>query len=190
MSIGEVIQILTLVLLAIIFSGVMYLWVDQILYNMREHQIGYFPSLVPGLQKKIQTLLKKYHLSPDQSAFVELGCGLGSVCFFAYKKLTFKRVVGVDLNGILITLARFWNSFKGSGVELVKSDVYKYKIPSKAFVYCYLGGTIMTELYHRQLFADTFLVSITFPIKDIEPTEVIKLGGFYKKMYVYDFRQG
>jgi SAM-dependent methyltransferase len=188
MSIWEVVQILTLVFLVIIFSGVVYLWIDQMLFNARKHQIGYFPSMVPNLRKQILRLFEKYEIDPTQTSFVELGCGLGSVCFFAAKQLPFQKVIGVDLNVFLLMIARLWGRIKKRRVTLVLDDIYKYPIPKASFVYCYLGSTIMTDLYARDRFNGHFLISVTFPIKNIKPTEKIHIGGFYKRVYIYDLR--
>lgn len=158
--------------------------------NSKDH-IGYLPTnlntvgpiLVDVIKKYIKDDIKSYNL-------VEPGAGMGNVAHLLAQKFTFKKVIAVEDEQGLLMVARFRQRFfRQTKIDFIKSNVLDYQILEKSVVYCYLLSEIITKMYEKGLFKDKLAITLTFPIKGVEPTETIDVGGFAKKVLVYDFRK-
>lgn len=156
-----------------------------------EYHVGYLPTnlhtvgpvLIGIIKKYIKDDIKNYNL-------VEPGAGMGNVAYFLAQKFTFKKVIAVEDERGLLMVARFRQRFFfKTKIDFIKSNVLDYQIPEKSIVYCYLLSDIVTKMYEKCLFKDKLVITLTFPIKGVEPTENIDVGGFAKKVLVYDFRK-
>ena len=63
----------------------------------------------------------------DLINFIDIGCGMGKACFYAYKKYRFKFIMGIDLFPMLIETAK--KNLSASNVSFRCEDAQFFKIP-------------------------------------------------------------
>ncbi len=185
MSIISPILLLILIFLLILL---LIIWIHQLYYGIVTDRIVFFPTSVNKIDKEMDIIINKYILETDDYDLVELGCGLGNVLRHLNKKFQWQKSVGVELDWMTFTAAKFLA--RNKNIIIVKGDIFNYKIEKKSLVYCFLGSQIMTHLYEDNQFANHLLVSLDFKIPGVEPTEIFELQGFsiQKRLFVYDFR--
>lgn len=133
--------------------------------------------------------LYKYFPTPQNSNFIELGCGKGNVSRFIKFSTKFKRVIGVEGDFFTFILAKVMTKLSAVKMELKRGNILKSEIPDDSAVYCYLFPSLIEKLYKMGKFNKSVLFSLSFPLDDIPPTEILEIKGVHKKLYIYDFRK-
>jgi SAM-dependent methyltransferase len=176
------ILILLLILLFII-------WIHQLYYGIATDRIVFFPTSVNKIDKELEIIINKYLPETKDYELVELGCGVGNVLRHLSKKFVWQKAIGVELDWMTYVTAKFFS--RNSNVTIVQNNIFKHKIEQKSLIYCFLGSEIMDHLYTEKQFVNHLLISLDFPIHNVEAKEVFELPGFsiQKRLYVYDFRK-
>jgi 16S rRNA A1518/A1519 N6-dimethyltransferase RsmA/KsgA/DIM1 with predicted DNA glycosylase/AP lyase activity len=160
----------------------------QLYYGFATDRIVFFPTNVNKIEKQLDIIINKYLPQTTDYEIVELGCGTGNVLRHLVKKFAWKRAVGVELDWMTYSAAKFFS--RKTNIEIVQDDIFKYKIEQKSLVYCFLGSEIMDKLYQQKQFDNHIVISLDFPIRQLAAQEIIELPGFsiQKRLYVYDLR--
>ena len=186
MSILSPILLLILILLLVLL---LIIWVHQLYYGFATDRIVFFPTSVNKIDNELDIIINKYLPDTKDYELVELGCGTGNVLRHLAKKFSWSKATGVELDWMTFTVAKFFS--RNSNVTIVQDDIFKHKIEQKSLIYCFLGSEIMDHLYEDKQFDNHLLISLDFPIRNVEAKEVFELSGFsiQKRLYVYDFRK-
>jgi SAM-dependent methyltransferase len=169
-------------------SGFIWYMVESVL-NSGAHRIGYVSSNLAECKPILAGIIKKYIPTTSKVTYIEPGCGLGHLTRWAAKEYPWKEVVGIDLRYSLLFLARVLAIGTGSKVRFVRKNVFNYTCPPGSLIYSYLYVPILKKLHADGKLAGCLVVSLTFEIPGITPTEKIPLKGWQGCMYVYDFRK-
>ncbi len=121
--------------------------------------------------------------------FVELGCGMAKVSRYINTKYQWKDVVGVEGELVVLTFARLRNFISKKKIRLVRANLFKIAIPEKSVVYCYLTTPMMDKLYKDGRLFGKLVISLSFQITGIQPTEKLTIIGFQQRVLVYDLRK-
>lgn len=170
---------------------IMLICIYEFACNLSKYRIGYLPTISPKILNTILDIPKKYYSEKKSQElnFVELGSGLANVTTAISKNKTFGQNYAVEVDFVWHYLAKFMAFLGRAKINFVHKNVFKYTSPKDSVIYCYLGSSIIQRLYEEGFFKGNIMVSTTFWLKDVEPTETIKLGGFYGRVFVYDFRK-
>jgi hypothetical protein len=166
-----------------------YYWIMQIRYGINPKRMVFVPTfLSQEVKNSILATTKKYISIPSQVQLWEPGCGIAGTCIWLNQELNFQKTIGIEVDGLTFLGARLNKWFRKSNIELIKSDFFELKPPRASLIYCYLGNTLMSELYKQGFFKNCLVFSLTFPIIECQPTETINLNSIQKVLLVYDFR--
>ncbi len=178
-----------LTLIAVLGLGfIIVVAISQLRFNSRPNRIGFLPSIIPGLDGILKPVFTTFKIDVKDFILYEPGCGLATTSHNLHKNLGFKKVIGVEGEYWTFQGARLLNLVFNRKIEIIQSDVIEYEMADKAIIIAYLGNSILTRMYEQGKLKNHFVVSITFAIDDLEPTQVIKINGFYKQIFIYDFR--
>lgn len=170
-----------------------YYWIKQIGYGIDPKRMVFVPTFLSHNTKQVilQTIAK-YVPKPTLIQLWEPGCGLAGTSIWLQQQLDFKKVVGIEVDGLTMLGAQINKWLNKSKIELLQFDFFsateEQKPSSGSLIYCYLGNTLMSLLYKSGYFDGCLVFSLTFPIEGLEPNETIKLSSVQKKLYVYDLR--
>jgi len=157
--------------------------------NSGDH-IGYLASNLKNVGPALERIIEKYYKGKVENVnLVESGAGFANLSNYLSKKYNWKEIIAVEDEPRIIKLAQFKQRFRKSKINFVQSNVLDFQNPESSLVYCYLLSTILTKMNAKKLFNNCLLVSLSFKIKDLEPTETIEIPGFQKYIFVYDFRK-
>jgi hypothetical protein len=134
-------------------------------------------------RRALVQIAEEYHLQ----RFIDLGCGNGSNVRFMAEQAKIQESVGVETAPIPLLLAKL-RVFGGHGTVLAQ-NLWKTDLASYDFVYAFLSPQPMPELWSkavREMPANSVLVSNSFAVPDIEPSEVWQLSDRRQtKLYIY-----
>jgi Ribosomal RNA adenine dimethylase len=178
-----------IVILLAIYLVIIFYQLLQFYYLVHPYKVFLVSSqlqkVIPGLNEAIN-----HHTSSVESMnFVELGSGKAGISRYVGKNYKFKEVIGVEGDWLTFQMSRLLNQLDKSRVKVVNEDIFKYQIPANSIIYCYLFPKLLDKLHERGLLKGQLVLSLTFEITDVEPTEIISIDNFQKKLLVYDFRE-
>jgi len=136
----------------------------------------------------LEKIVTKYITTPEKYVLVEPGAGLGKVAEYLSKAFTWKEVVAVEMAPVIFTVAHVRKWFHPMAVRFVRKNIFDYTFPKPACIYCYLTTPIIDELYKKEAFKQALVITLTFPLTGVQPTETIALKGWQGKIFIYDFR--
>jgi SAM-dependent methyltransferase len=186
------IQILQTVAGTVLWIVLIFLFIYQVRsfwYAINPKRVVFVPSKVSVIEAGVKQLMEKY--LPDQSdyTFVEVGSGTGNVARFFERTFHFQKYLAIEVDFLVYWLGKFFNWKAKSQVEMVCQDIFKYTIPKKSLVYCYITHTIMQKLLEQGQLDGTIVIALTFKIPSQQYQERIDLHNpFYGALYLYDFR--
>lgn len=134
-------------------------------------------------------ILETFDNDVNQMDFLDIGAGYGKVSKHMVKLKKFKNVIAVEINFLVVVLARILFFLRRLPIKYIRTNILNYKISKQTFIYCYMSVYIVSTLYKNKQLDDCIFVSLSFPIKDVVPTKTYDIKGFQKKLYVYDFRK-
>ena len=188
-------MIFALLAIQLIVFLALSLWVWLIVETMWMNAPGrvlYYGSNIKEQGKVLEEIIQKYILDKKQKTedyeLVEPGAGLALVADYLAKKYAWKKVIGLELGTFIWTMGKIRGFFRHSQVELKKVDLFNYDYPNPAVLYSYLFPSLMDRLYAEGTLKGKLVISLTFPISSIEPTEEFQLKSWQKRILVYDFR--
>lgn len=139
------------------------------------------PPYLPTMRKQIDTALDLLDLKPGQT-LLELGAGDGRVALAAARRGL--RVVGIELNPILVLVARVRCWRYRQQVTILWEDMWKAQWPQADGVFTFLLQRQMLRLHKRIKIWHTQpvkLASFAFYIPDKAP--VSKYNGVFLYQY-------
>jgi hypothetical protein len=182
-------KIVLLIILISILVVLVYYWFVQLKLNHNKYTIGFLPTISPTLNKELVKISHRYIPNQAKFSFVELGSGVANITAYMSKNTQFKSYIAVELDWLTIQFGKLINFFKTKQILYIQKNVFDYTLPHSSFVYCFLGGAIIDRLADEGGFENCLVVSASFPLSKIKPTETIPLKNFYKNLYIYDFRK-
>jgi hypothetical protein len=188
---SNLLTILTLLLVFILtfFLVLLFIfWVFQFSYSLDKNKIGYLPTNSKKVLNRLSKIFKQFEIEQKDYDFVELGCGTANISGWVSQNHDFKKIIGVEMDFMTIFMAKVLTKLKGQKVDLIRKNVFNYKIEKKSIIYCYLGHHILNNLYKQKKLDGHLVISLTFSLKDKKPDYKENVGLFYQNIYVYDFR--
>ncbi len=132
----------------------------------------------PAVSSPRHELWKKF--AGDDKTLLDLGCGMGNICVQAAPY--FRQVYGIEYSPWYYFVSRLRTRHL-KNVTIMYGNFQHMKWPQTDYIYCYLFPELLTRLLPKLKKSGATVLSLSFPIKDIEPTEVVDNGK--KKLYVY-----
>lgn len=188
---GRALSSLYLVMSIFLLFLVVKLLMYMIHINSSYH-IGYVPTNLKTVGPVLQDILQKYVLDQNQQTseyhLVEPGAGLATVSKFLAKKYTWKNILAIEDEGSVLAIAKWQVKLSGLPIEFAKENVLTAKFERPAVVYSYLLPDIIDKMRTNGQFKNCLLISLTFPLSEIVPTEKYTISSIQKQVLVYDFR--
>ena len=180
--------ILSLVLLLIIVAYLSFLFENEISKN-RKDRVIYYSSNLKQQGKLLEEVIRKYVPDVSDYALIEPGAGLGRVSQYLATRFPWKEVIAVECMPVIFTAGRLRNRLLRTRVRFVRRDIFAWDMPKPAVVYCYLFPQLMEKLYKEGQLEGRLVISLTFAIPDVTPTEKVEFKGWQSPLWVYDFRK-
>jgi tRNA A58 N-methylase Trm61 len=145
---------------------------------------------VPTRKKDIEIILQEANLKKGK-VFVELGCGDGRVTRSAVGKYGV-RGVGVDINPIIIWLAKFWAKMeKIRKITFKRQNIFETDLSDADYIYLFLYPPIIKKLtpkFEKELKKDVLVISHGFKIEDWKKKliKMIPHSPFPTYFYLFD----
>ena len=175
-------------LLNLFLVGFIVMLFVYVFHANRKNSVGYLPTFLDQVGLKLEKVIENYVSNTKEITIIEPGAGFANVAYYLSQKFTWKEVIGLENEIGTLLIGKFKQIFRKKGVRLIKADIYKYEYPENSVIYCYLLNNMLDEMHRLGKFKNTLVISLSFSLSDIEPTEVIEINGFQKKLIVYDFR--
>lgn len=174
-------------LVVILVIGYLWFCADNLL-NMRSFKIGYTGSDLHLCLPALRRVIEKYDIHPSTSVFVEAGAGFARLSRTMAKEYKWKDMIAIEIRWLTLAVARFLNLRQRAPIHFLRRNALTFRYPTGSFIYSYLSTALLERLYLENKLAGCFVVSLTFSIPGVTPTEEIRLQGWQQHMWVYDFR--
>jgi hypothetical protein len=180
--------LIVVLFLTLLLLGGYVAFVIECFLNRRPDRIIYHGSDLTEQGRLLSKIMKKY--VPDTSTyfFIEPGAGLGKVAEYMGREFPWKEVIAIEIGPVILFLARLRAWLRRSQVQFIREDIFTFTFPQPAVVYCYLTTPLLDKLYAQQKLQGRLVISLTFPLSVVEPTETISVKGWQKQILVYDLR--
>jgi hypothetical protein len=123
-------------------------------------------------------------------ALYEPGAGMATVAHYLAGRYAWKEAQAIEIGPAVLLMGKlrfaFWRG--KTAVQWKQENLFDSVYTAPALVYCYLFPKLITRLYREGKLAGSLVVSLTFPIEGLEPTEVFTLPSWQGKLLVYDLR--
>jgi len=176
---GEIIELIVLIFFAVLclLALVFYSWT---LYGLIRSGVPY----VPTTQKMAKRMVQIANIKKGQKVY-DLGCGNGKILFEAEKKGVI--CTGYELICSVVWYVKLKKKIKKSSIKIFCKDFFSEDISDADIIFCYLFPSVMDRIYKEKwntLKKGTKLISNTFPLTDVKPTqqEETKDG----KIFIYE----
>lgn len=120
--------------------------------------------------------------------FLELGSGMGSLCYFVAKQ-TSAKVIGVDINPLLTMIAR-WRSRDLPSATFKVGNILRADLARADVIYCYLLPPLLQALekrFDRELSTGARIISYGFPLPGRKPIQTVPRTVGRGALYVYEY---
>lgn len=132
---------------------------------------------VPSKKSLIKEIFK--YINPQKNQiFYDLGCGDGRIVFFLEKNYSLAGQ-GFEISLLPYLIAKVWRYIGKYQSKILFKDFFQANLSDANLVYCYLFPETVSKLYQKlkkECKSGTILISNTFQIKDLSPTEIIKIN--------------
>ena len=181
--------ILSLVFFVTILVIMTYLMIYQFYYSFNPRRMVLFPTFLDQNTKENMTkIIQKYCPTTEDVELLEIGCGSAHTAHFLGKEFRWQKVLGVEVDFLTFQIARVVNHFSQTKIQLLQQDIFEYEFTTNSVLYCYLGGEIMKSMYNEGKFKNCLVITLTFPIENLTPTEKVELSNSHHRFFIYDFR--
>lgn len=174
-------------LLVILVIGYMLYSADNLL-NLRYYRVGYTGSNLHLCVPQLKMIIKKYVPSTEEVTFVESGAGFARIARAMARSFKWKRLIALEIRWYLRVAGRLATIWQNTPIHFSDENALAYPYPKQAVVYFYLSTKVMDELYKKGLLDGLLVISLTFAIPNVSCTERVRLQGWQKHLWVYDFR--
>lgn len=170
------------------FSGVYLILLLLFAISMFIGLITRIP-FVPTTKRTTEKLIKVAKLKKNQKV-LDLGCGDGRLLFAAEAEQKISAI-GYEISPIPYLIAKIKKFLKKSQVKIKMKNFLKEDISSADIIFVYLIPDVMPKLSKKlknECKKGTKIISNTFRIKELEPTEIHKKNKKLKlpNIYVYE----
>lgn len=184
MSIIDIFSLIAFVILLAVGA-----WVaSQAAYIFFRNRAPYVASQLRPLARPLTDILLAYVPRPSHVAWYELGGGRALVTQFVTKHFAFHTVRVIELNWLLVMLLKLSIRLRKKTIDIIHGDVLDQTYRPNSVLYCYLFDELLESLYKAGKFNDQLVISLSFPIPNVQPTQTTTIKGMQKRLYVYDFR--
>ncbi len=136
----------------------------------------------------IRDIIKRYNISPNTTTYLEPGAGYGLIGQALSQEFYWKNPTALEISSSTYTVGFIINKISHSRIHYIHENIFEYSFPKNAFIYCYISTAMINRLYQEGKFDTSLVISLTFEISNIKPTERIAIPGWQKQILVYDFR--
>ena len=108
---------------------------SEFIANGQPYQGAYLRNV-----RKLLKVMYEEDTSHGVETYIDLGCGLGRTCFYAYTTGKFKTVLGVDFGKEFIKQANVFQikTFNFSNIQFIEKDVAKLILPdTNSFLFAF-----------------------------------------------------
>lgn len=127
-----------------------------------------------------------YALKHQLKNAIDLGCGFGGVVRALDKNGI--RAVGVEGAPMTWIVARILSNLFKTG-QIKRGNIWDYPLEQIDLVYTFLSPVPMARIYKKaksELKSGAVLISNSFPVPDVKPTEILMLSDSRKTtLYIY-----
>ena len=131
--------------------------------------------------------LKELVKTRQDVRFIDLGCGLGANLGFMQALSNVEQADGVETAWASYAIAKLRTLFNGSRVW--RQDLWQVDLKDYDLVYAFLSTEPMPKLWQKvctEMKPGALFVSNSFPVPDVEPTEVWQLADRRQtELYIY-----
>ncbi len=161
--------------------------VIQVLYlGGLVHSLGFDIPYVKTNKKLYAEIAKTINLQPKEN-FIDLGSGMGSLCFYLIKKQPQAKISSVELNFVLVSFQKVINLFYKNKVKIFHDNIEKIDITNYQKIYLYWQpqaiDKYLPKLY-KQAKKGTIFYSYYFDFgKNFKGAKQVKLSN-NQKLYI------
>ena len=182
---------IAIVIVGVVLLGCIciYFWYifDGIL-NQQKNRVLYVSSPVRRLLPILREIISKYIPDTSKVSLIEPGAGLAHMTRALTREFQWKDATAFDISCYSYFFSHFYRLLQPKGYVIKKENVLTAQYPKDACLYCYISTELITGLYESGKLDGTLVISLTFAIKKVEPTEIIPIKGYQKQVLIYDFR--
>jgi len=181
-----VLLILSLVAFAVVFISVMgiYLLISSCFQKYAP------PVRSSGRLKKmvLAEISQQLEKVPDGQKIVDLGSGWGTLLLPLAKKFPQHQFIGLEraFTPFHISCIR---ARKIPNLQFLREDFFSYNLEQINIVLMFLIGFMMprvTEKCLKEMSKGAKIYAVRFPLKDVEPCQIIDLGNKMERLYIYE----
>jgi SAM-dependent methyltransferase len=177
-----------LIFLSIFMILVLIYWIHQFRYSFSKDKIVFLPSNNKVVASVLDDLLTKYKVNFEQMYLIEPGCGIANISRYL-SKYRWKQIWCIEYDKMTLIMAKIWNWYFKKDIKFLQGNIFELDLPTPSVIYCYLGQEIVTKMYETGKFQNSLVFSLSFSIKNGPiPTEIVKIKGFHKDLFIYDLR--
>lgn len=153
-------------------------------------------SLAPWVPTRKKDFIRIAKLAGirNNTNFIELGCGEGSLVFYLAKKYPQANFFGVEISWFLFLLARFRKLItKQRNVMILFGNLFKIDLSNYSIIYIF---GYHQSAYHKlakkistQASPGTKVITYSFPLPEFEPRLIDKSSSDDLAIYVYEINQ-
>jgi len=153
-------------------------------------RVGISPMPSSGKARKEMLLATE---NSGNGPIIDLGSGWGTLVITLARKYPEREIIGYELSFVPWLVSRLLKyALNLKNLSLYRQDFLKANIAGAAVLLCYLypgGMAALQEKLQQEANDETRIISNTFALPDLTPSQVIHLGDLYKTpIYIYQQR--
>jgi hypothetical protein len=160
----------------------------QLYYSVGAKRAPFVPTTLKVVALPLIQVLEGRVSRPQKTIFYELGAGRASISKLVGKHFDLKQIIAIEINPILVFINTVEQWIFRNNITLLRKDLLEYKYEKGSVLYCYLFPALLQKLFDAGAFEGQLVVCLTFPIKNLTPTQSIPLSNYQKQLFVYDLR--
>lgn len=181
---------MSLLLVVLSIGTLVYLaYIVEFLWSRRPGRVIYYGSNLREQGPLLLKIIKKYIPDTREYCLIEPGAGLGKVAEYLARHLEWADVAAVELGPVILTFGRIRAFIRRAPITFVHQNIFDFETPCPSVVYCYLTSDLLNRLYKNGQLNGSLVISLTFPLTGVRPTETIELKSWQARLLVYDFRK-
>ncbi len=184
-SIFALILMLILVGFLVLFLSFM---VSELFFHIRGPFIPYVQSPYQQVLDILPAIYQEFPVNQKHVTFVELGGGLSRLGRMLEANYEFQKIMSVEINPILVFLARLIAWFKKSEVQIIQQNIFEFVPEKGSVVYCYLSPPIMQKLEATKTLQGCLVISLRFAMPSLSADKEFELAKSGRKIFIYDLR--
>lgn len=180
--------LIVVIIVATLMTVAYIVFCMESILNSLPFRIGYVSSDLRTCFPVLKKVVEKYIPDTTQVTFMEPGSGVGHLTRLMARAFTWKEVTSCDISFTYSAIARLLNLRYRLPIRFLRNNLFALEYPPGSFIYTYLSVAILDRLHQEGKLAGCLVVSLTFPLTSVSPTEEIPLPNWQQRILVYDFR--